>query len=815
MRSIVPASILAALALLAAGPARARDTWTTPHPGVRLLERVTDRPWRVYATKIDLCARGVKVRATAAAEKRRTVSSFADRVDAEVAVNADFFSYDTYNPTGLAMSGGEVWHADMAGSGDFFFGEDRAFLNAPSRALTEPPFWAREAVGGRPLLVDDGEVLPEFNRADCSARHPRTAIGYSEDRRTLILMVVDGRSNASIGMNCAEVATTMHGLGAWRAMNLDGGGSSTMWVRGEGVMNDPSDGAQRTVSNHLGVHADGVGVPGNCDFSLAEVIDQAGVLSSPGGTDVNGDGRADVCARASAGFRCVPAREEGGFEGLWEIPGTSDDDGFDAASRFATFRTGDLNGDGRDDVCARGAAGVLCWLAGQAGFVPPFEGPRWSDETGWAKPAYYSTLRLADLDGDGRADLCARAAAGLRCHLADDTGLVDAPLEGPAWSDASGFGQSDHYGTLRFADYTGDGRADVCIRAASGMRCAASIDGGFAAPIDGPAWSDAAGFADVSKWSTIRFEDVDGDGLADLCARTAAGVECARSTGEGFAAPFAGPTLSDASGWADHDNYGTMRFGDVDGDGDRDLCARGNDQFYCWLYANEAFGERIVGPGMSDARGWGDFIYNTSIRLADVTGDGRADICARSSTGVRCWHAQGAAFSDAVVGPNWSDESGWALQRYYTTLRIGDAPARVRPEPPPVPLPDAAVPLPDAALLDAALPDAAVPPGEGDASEGVLDALTPAQDAGGPGRDGDVGVEVESPRDAGTLAPGQPATPDAAPPALSADRGLVGTGACGVSPAQSPRGAVWVVLLAALWTLCRRVRTGPRRTHAT
>ena len=77
-------------------------------------------------------------------------------------------------------------------------------------------------------------------------------------------------------------------------MNLDGGGSSAMYVRGRGVVNDPSDGSQRVVANHLGVQATGSGAPGNCDFTYGEALDQAGVLATPGGTEVNGDGRAAI-----------------------------------------------------------------------------------------------------------------------------------------------------------------------------------------------------------------------------------------------------------------------------------------------------------------------------------------------------------------------------------------------------------------------------------------------------------------------------------------------------------------------------------------
>ena len=60
-------------------------------------------------------------------------------------------------------------------------------------------------------------------------------------------------------MTIDQLAVLMSSFGIERAMNLDGGGSTTMWVKGQGVVNVPSDGVQRVVANHLGVFATGKG----------------------------------------------------------------------------------------------------------------------------------------------------------------------------------------------------------------------------------------------------------------------------------------------------------------------------------------------------------------------------------------------------------------------------------------------------------------------------------------------------------------------------------------------------------------------------
>jgi exopolysaccharide biosynthesis protein len=69
---------------------------------------------------------------------------------------------------------------------------------------------------------------------------PRTAVGFSRDSSTLYLLVVDGRSTLSAGMTTVQLAAMLQRLGAWHAMNFDGGGSTTMVIDGQ-VVNAPSD----------------------------------------------------------------------------------------------------------------------------------------------------------------------------------------------------------------------------------------------------------------------------------------------------------------------------------------------------------------------------------------------------------------------------------------------------------------------------------------------------------------------------------------------------------------------------------------------
>jgi exopolysaccharide biosynthesis protein len=122
----------------------------------------------------------------------------------------------------------------------------------------EPEIWSRaqDIVGGAGLLIRDGRDVEDwsvesFNKGFAEGRHPRTMIGTAQDG-TIWLIAVDGRQpQHSVGMTLLELRNFAHSLGLVNALNLDGGGSTTMWVQGQ-VMNSPSDAAgPRKVSDAL------------------------------------------------------------------------------------------------------------------------------------------------------------------------------------------------------------------------------------------------------------------------------------------------------------------------------------------------------------------------------------------------------------------------------------------------------------------------------------------------------------------------------------------------------------------------------------
>jgi exopolysaccharide biosynthesis protein len=118
---------------------------------------------------------------------------------------------------------------------------------------------SRDVMTSGPLLLLNGQNSPIPADAFSEKRHPRTAVGKLTDG-SILLLVVDGRTEESAGMSLIELQHTMRWLGCVAAMNLDGGGSSTMYIKGErenGVVNYPSDNkkfdhsGEREVANTL------------------------------------------------------------------------------------------------------------------------------------------------------------------------------------------------------------------------------------------------------------------------------------------------------------------------------------------------------------------------------------------------------------------------------------------------------------------------------------------------------------------------------------------------------------------------------------
>jgi hypothetical protein len=244
---------LLVLALLA--PSLEARAWEVLAKGIRYLRKSTANQ-KIHAIRVNLRSPHVGFRATRRSHWGRVVSSFGKLYGATVAVNGDFFG--STGVSGLAVADGKLLSSDSQESYLALGADNKVEIQKSAHdqlPAKDVPRWYRQAVGGRPVLLWDGKVGSKVDCEGtlCTLRHPRTATGLSADRRYLFLVVVDGRRPGAAGMTTRELAEHMKGLGAHWALNHDGGGSSTMWIRGKGVVNRPSDGRERVVKNHLAV----------------------------------------------------------------------------------------------------------------------------------------------------------------------------------------------------------------------------------------------------------------------------------------------------------------------------------------------------------------------------------------------------------------------------------------------------------------------------------------------------------------------------------------------------------------------------------
>lgn len=135
--------------------------------------------------------------------------------------------------------------------------EHAAIGHSTSLELYINPKWGSAifAVGGGPRLLRDGKIAnmareEKFRSDVTSGRAPRTAIGITGDGRLLLVCVDGRRPKSAMGMSLKELSKFMSSIGAKDAMNLDGGGSTTLYLMGR-IMNSPSDGSERPVSQAL------------------------------------------------------------------------------------------------------------------------------------------------------------------------------------------------------------------------------------------------------------------------------------------------------------------------------------------------------------------------------------------------------------------------------------------------------------------------------------------------------------------------------------------------------------------------------------
>lgn len=178
-------------------------------------------------------------------------SSFGSESNAVAGVNGTFFNMKNGGSSYYVRVNGRTVDTNWVVRKERNFRERCALICNGDRLSIEAwdgtTDWEKQLQGedvmaGGPLLMLKQKLIVNDTVKFNTDRHPRTAVAVKGN--TLLLITVDGRNNKAAGMSIAELASFIKWLGADDAMNLDGGGSTTMWVAGfpdNGIVNHPSD----------------------------------------------------------------------------------------------------------------------------------------------------------------------------------------------------------------------------------------------------------------------------------------------------------------------------------------------------------------------------------------------------------------------------------------------------------------------------------------------------------------------------------------------------------------------------------------------
>lgn len=277
-------SLAAVFALASAVPAAQASiigaaAWQPIFQGVDTT-RVTIDTSVAYAVRIDLQAAGISFTTTPHSgpmeTTAQTTSQFLTSSGAQIAINADFFDpccnarNEPKNLEGLAVSNGSLVSADETGRPALLLSaaNQASFTDGTGGPLNLANVY--NAVSGSNIIVSNGRNVAPTAAGSFNDANPRSVVGLSRDGRELFLVAIDGRlPGYSDGTSLVETADLSLALGAYTALNLDGGGSTALVVAGPGgatELNRPSGGTERYDGNNLGVFA--LPVPEPSSFAL-------------------------------------------------------------------------------------------------------------------------------------------------------------------------------------------------------------------------------------------------------------------------------------------------------------------------------------------------------------------------------------------------------------------------------------------------------------------------------------------------------------------------------------------------------------------
>ncbi|MEH6307550.1 phosphodiester glycosidase family protein [Olivibacter sp. CPCC 100613] len=238
-----------------ATPIQKGITWKQGH-----FDKLFESQQEINFVEINLKKYRKKMKLAADPKELKKTSQFASEVDALVAINGGFFDMKNGGASDYVKVDHQVVNRKKKKTDRvnavLLISKKAIKIQADSAINYEQSKVPNILLSG-PLLIQRGLDATLADNAFNKNRHPRSAIAIT-GKKKLILLVVDGRNKLAAGMNLSELTQTLRWLGAKQAMNLDGGGSSTLYIKGateNSIVNYPCDNkqfdheGQRSVAN--------------------------------------------------------------------------------------------------------------------------------------------------------------------------------------------------------------------------------------------------------------------------------------------------------------------------------------------------------------------------------------------------------------------------------------------------------------------------------------------------------------------------------------------------------------------------------------
>lgn len=261
-------------------PART-DTQEVLFQGIsyKRIARETPRPLMIHVVTVDLTAPGIKMLVTPGKPNgkneivARTTSEFVKEFNLQLAINGSFFypcyqhgpidyypySGDPVNVLGQSISNGSIYSPTDKGWAVLCIGANNRAQISQENCQKD----TNQAIAGREIFIENGKPVILGNISDKNELFPRTAVAIDDRGEKMWLIIVDGRQHLySEGVTMSELTDIVMEFGAHKALNLDGGGSTTLAAAGFGgpySLNSPFHTRipmrQRPIANHLGFYA--------------------------------------------------------------------------------------------------------------------------------------------------------------------------------------------------------------------------------------------------------------------------------------------------------------------------------------------------------------------------------------------------------------------------------------------------------------------------------------------------------------------------------------------------------------------------------